>query len=92
MYFILRSLKPSLDRKIMASGPLHLMTPPPSISTDLKVSFPQEHVLLLTFNRPDKRNVINDVLSREIGNVLAWFDEEPGLWYACSAFHSFRRE
>lgn len=52
----------------------------PATSTNIRVSFPQEHVLLLTFNRPDKRNVIDSTLSQEIGNVLAWFDEEPSLW------------
>ncbi|KIM64188.1 hypothetical protein SCLCIDRAFT_15367 [Scleroderma citrinum Foug A] len=54
--------------------------PPPAISTDLKASFPQEHVLLLTLNRPNRRNAISPALSREIGSVLAWFDEEPSLW------------
>lgn len=65
----------------MTSGSLHFVMPPPATSTNIRVSFPQEHVLLLTFNRPDKRNVIDSALSQEIGNVLAWFDEEPSLWY-----------
>lgn len=68
----------------MTPGPLHFVIPPPATSKDIRVSFPQEHVLLLTFNRPDRRNVIDPTLSQEIGNVLAWFDEEPSLWYVCT--------
>lgn len=64
----------------MTPGPLHFVIPPPATSKDIRVSFPQEHVLLLMFNRPDRRNVIDPTLSQEIGNVLAWFDEEPSLW------------
>ena len=65
----------------MAPGPSHFTMPPPATSTDLKASFPQEHVLLLTLNRPNRRNAISPALSRETGSVLAWFDEEPSLWY-----------
>ncbi|KAL4064128.1 ClpP/crotonase-like domain-containing protein [Scleroderma yunnanense] len=64
----------------MTSGPSQFTIIPPATSTDLKVSFPQEHVLLLTLNRPDKRNSVSPTLSDEIGRVLAWFDEEPSLW------------
>jgi len=63
--------------------------PPPTTSTDLKVSFPEEHVLLLTLNRPEKRNAMSPALSQEIGKVLAWFDEEPSLW-CVRAFLSLR--
>lgn len=73
----------------MPSGPSHFTMPPPTTSTDLKVSFPEEHVLLLTLNRPEKRNAMSPSLSQEIGKVLAWFDEEPSLW-CVRAFLSLR--
>ncbi|KAG6330884.1 hypothetical protein ID866_8205 [Astraeus odoratus] len=72
--------------------------PPPISSHELKVSFPEEHVLQLTINRPQQRNAVTPTLSREIGNVLAWFDDEPSLWYVrcnlrspCGYTHGIRR-
>lgn len=52
----------------------------PPHSDELKVSFPVEHVLLLTFNRPDSLNAMTPTLTRDINNMLNWFDEEPSLW------------
>ncbi|KAH7886438.1 ClpP/crotonase-like domain-containing protein [Phlebopus sp. FC_14] len=54
--------------------------PPPSHSDELKVGFPQDHVLLLTLNRPHHLNAITPRLSADIAAVLKWFDEEPSLW------------
>lgn len=53
---------------------------PPPHSDVIKVSFPQEHVMLLTFNRPKALNSVNDVMSADIDAVLTWFESEPDLW------------
>ena len=53
----------------------------PPHSDQLEVSFPQEHVLLLTLNRPSHLNAISPQLHRDLTAVLRWFDEEPRLWY-----------
>lgn len=53
----------------------------PSTSDELKVSFPAEHVLLLTFNRPKALNAMTPTLHADIQAVLNWFDDEPSLWY-----------
>jgi len=34
----------------------------------------------LTFNRPASFNVMSPTLTRDIGSVLKWFDDEPSLW------------
>jgi len=52
----------------------------PSHSDEIKVSFPTEHVMLLTFNRPKSLNAMTPVMTADIGTVLDWFDNEPGLW------------
>ena len=54
---------------------------PPTHSDEIKVSFPQEHVMLLTFNRPSKLNAMTPTMQGDIDRVLTWFDNEPGLWW-----------
>ncbi|KAI0652368.1 enoyl-CoA hydratase/carnithine racemase [Trametes meyenii] len=53
---------------------------PPAHSDEIKVAFPQEHVLLLTFNRPKSLNAVTPTMTDDIKAVLDWFDEEPSLW------------
>lgn len=53
----------------------------PFHSDELKVSFPQEHVLLLTLNRPEALNAVSRQLHDDLTSVLRWFDNEPSLWY-----------
>ncbi|KAG1825289.1 ClpP/crotonase-like domain-containing protein [Suillus variegatus] len=53
---------------------------PPSHSEELKVSFPQEHVMLMTLNRPRHLNAMTPQLTASIATILNWFDEEPSLW------------
>ncbi|KAI6030015.1 ClpP/crotonase-like domain-containing protein [Pisolithus marmoratus] len=53
-----------------------------SSSSQLRVSIPQQHTLLLAFNRPSQRNAITPGMAREIDHVLNWFDNEPSLWVA----------
>ncbi|KAL4804180.1 ClpP/crotonase-like domain-containing protein [Aspergillus unguis] len=43
------------------------------------VSFPTPEVLLLTLNRPDKRNSIPLAMSADIIRLWEWFDQEPAL-------------
>ncbi|KAF8551089.1 ClpP/crotonase [Imleria badia] len=52
----------------------------PSHSEELEVSFPLEHVLLLTLNRPGHLNAVSRQLHDDLTAVLRWFDEEPSLW------------
>jgi hypothetical protein len=54
---------------------------PPTHSGELKVSFPAEHVLLLALNRPKMLNAMSPQLEADLNLVLAWFDDEPELWY-----------
>ncbi|KAH0825966.1 ClpP/crotonase-like domain-containing protein [Lanmaoa asiatica] len=60
---------------------IDLASQAPSHSDELKVSFPQEHVLLLTLNRPRYLNAVSPRLHNDLTSVLRWFDEEPSLWY-----------
>ena len=64
------------------------MQPPPH-SSELKVAFPEKHVLLLTFNRPRSLNAMTPQLTNDLKTVLNWFEEEPGLWYVVSLFVVF---
>ncbi|KAF5393433.1 hypothetical protein D9757_000470 [Collybiopsis confluens] len=53
---------------------------PPAHSEQLLVSFPAEHVLLLTMNRPKSRNAMTPQMQKDLQNVLDWFSQEAGLW------------
>jgi hypothetical protein len=54
---------------------------PPPHSSELKVAFPEKHVLLLTLNRPRSLNAMSPQLTNDLKTVLNWFEEEPELWY-----------
>ncbi|KAI0690750.1 enoyl-CoA hydratase/carnithine racemase [Cytidiella melzeri] len=56
----------------------HYQAPPHT--NEIKVSFPVEHVLLITFNRPKSLNAMTPEMDDSIGKVLDWFDNEPSLW------------
>jgi enoyl-CoA hydratase/carnithine racemase len=53
---------------------------PPAHSEELKVDFPTEHVLLLTFNRPKSLNAMTPRMTEDLQKVLDWFETEPQLW------------
>jgi hypothetical protein len=65
-------LRTSMSKKIHLQLPAH--------SNELKVSLPEEHVLLLTLNRPKFMNAMTPTLHNDINNLLNWFDDEPNLW------------
>ncbi|KAL1836790.1 hypothetical protein VTJ49DRAFT_4647 [Mycothermus thermophilus] len=44
------------------------------------VSYPAEHVIQVTINRPDKLNCINKATSREIAQVWEQLDNDESLW------------
>lgn len=44
------------------------------------VSFPQERILQITLNRPEKLNCINKATSQEIQRVWELFDQDETLW------------
>ncbi|KAI0093311.1 ClpP/crotonase-like domain-containing protein [Irpex rosettiformis] len=52
--------------------------PIPPTST-IALSFPEKHVLLLTFNRPKALNVLTQTMEEEIGRAMDWFEKEPSL-------------
>lgn len=60
--------------------------PVPQHSEQLLVDFPDEHVLLLTLNRPKALNAMTPVMEADINNLLNWFDEEPSLWSVVEFF------
>ncbi|KAH9043671.1 enoyl-CoA hydratase/carnithine racemase [Lactarius pseudohatsudake] len=55
---------------------------PPSHSDEVKVSFPKEHVILLTMNRPKSLNAMCQTMESDLENLLSWFEGEPSLWVA----------
>ncbi|KAF7193605.1 Mevalonyl-coenzyme A hydratase sidH [Pseudocercospora fuligena] len=46
------------------------------------ISFPAEHIVQVTINRPEKLNSINKATSREIADVWDLFDQDEDLWVA----------
>jgi hypothetical protein len=54
---------------------------PPQHSNEIKVAFPAEHVLLLTFNRPKQLNAMTPRMSEDLKTLLDWFEDEPSLWH-----------
>lgn len=65
-----------------SKGPIHVAfePAPPTVSNELIVTFPAEHVLQLTLNRPTMRNAMSPALLADLERTLAWFDTEPSLW------------
>jgi enoyl-CoA hydratase/carnithine racemase len=65
------------------SSPVH--------SDNVKHSFPTEHVLLLTMNRPKSLNAMDDSMERDLGVLLDWFERESTLWsvrsFSCSSVY-----
>lgn len=55
---------------------------PPPTSEELIVTFPADHVLQLTFNRPKSLNAMTPCMSDDVKRVLDWFEDEPQLWCA----------
>ncbi|KJA28330.1 hypothetical protein HYPSUDRAFT_33681 [Hypholoma sublateritium FD-334 SS-4] len=53
---------------------------PPHHSTEVKVSFPEEHILLLALNRPKFLNAMTPQMSEDLKNLLDWFEDEASLW------------
>lgn len=44
------------------------------------VSYPGEHILQVTINRPDKLNCIDKTTSREIAQIWEQLDQDETLW------------
>jgi len=53
---------------------------PPAVSDEIILSFPKDHVLLLTLNRPKSLNAFTPQMTEDLRNVLNWFEDEPSLW------------
>ena len=52
---------------------------PPPKTTFTLLSFPTPHVLLVTLNRPEKLNCINNAGHWELHHIWEWLDQEPSL-------------
>ncbi|KAJ3739641.1 enoyl-CoA hydratase [Lentinula detonsa] len=61
------------------TGTVELYSPPPH-SEQLLVSFPAEHVMMLTLNRPQSRNAMTLQMQKDLETLLDWFSEESALW------------
>jgi hypothetical protein len=57
-----------------------LVTPLPRHTSQLRISFPDEHVLLITLHRPEVLNTMTPEMESDMKKILDWFDSEPGLW------------
>ncbi|KAJ7240484.1 enoyl-CoA hydratase/carnithine racemase [Mycena rebaudengoi] len=55
-------------------------TKPPVVSEEVLFSIPQEHVLLVTLNRPKSLNALTPRMAEDMRAVLNWFENEPTLW------------
>lgn len=55
-----------------------LASPPPSTSSYI-LSYPAEHVVLITINRPRAMNSIPYAAHWEADAIMSWFDQEPSL-------------
>ncbi|KAJ7640168.1 enoyl-CoA hydratase/carnithine racemase [Mycena rosella] len=53
---------------------------PPAVSGEILLDFPQEHVLLITLNRPRSLNAFTPGMTDDLRRVLNWFEDEPSLW------------
>ena len=52
----------------------------PNHSSQLLVSLPADHVLLLTLNRPRSLNAMTPEMTEDLNRILDWFEEEEELW------------
>jgi len=53
---------------------------PVVLSNQTKISFPSQHVLLVSFNRPEALNAMTPDMEGDITRLMSWFDNEPELW------------
>lgn len=51
----------------------------PSQYKHFDVSFPDEHIVQVTLNRPGKLNCIDQATSKEIAQIWEWFDQDESL-------------
>ncbi|KAI1420781.1 enoyl-hydratase [Xylaria sp. FL1777] len=58
--------------------PPTLSSPPPPVP-DVIVSFPAQHILLVTLNRPKQLNAIPRPQHFALEKLWAWYDDEPSL-------------
>ncbi|EIN14339.1 ClpP/crotonase [Punctularia strigosozonata HHB-11173 SS5] len=64
----------------------------PHHGEQLQVSFPDEHVFMITFNRPEALNAMTPQMESDIKTLLDWFDSEAVLWQdILSSHHDFVR-
>ncbi|CAK5274794.1 unnamed protein product [Mycena citricolor] len=70
---------PHFDNDLRPDMLMAKLTVPPT-SEEIVVSIPQEHVLLITFNRPRSLNAMTPQMSEDVARVMAWFEDEASLW------------
>ncbi|TFY76591.1 hypothetical protein EWM64_g7422 [Hericium alpestre] len=64
----------------MSAGPATFSSSCPPHSDEVRVWFPREHIMVLSFNRPRSLNAMTPQMESDIKKLLDWFDEEPYLW------------
>lgn len=57
----------------------HAFASPPPPVPDVLVSFPAQHVMLVTFNRPRQLNSLPTTHHAPLDRLFRWFDNEPAL-------------
>lgn len=62
----------------------------PQHSEEIKVSFPAEHILLITLNRPKALNAMTPDMDADIDRILTWVEDEPSIWYVPQIFRVLR--
>ncbi|QRW08758.1 enoyl-CoA hydratase/isomerase family protein [Ceratobasidium sp. AG-Ba] len=62
--------------------PHDLTTEPPAHGSHLLLSYPENHILQLTLNRPKALNAMTTELRNDIEKVMNWFESENSLWVA----------
>lgn len=51
----------------------------PPNCTGVSVSFPAEHIMLVTLSRPKQMNSVTHQMNWEIEGLFNWYDEQPAL-------------
>lgn len=51
---------------------------PPKVN-GCTITFPAEHIMLVTISRPKQMNSVNHMMNWEIENLFSWYDGEPSL-------------
>ena len=63
----------------LQSGALQIMAPRYSVYTHLLFEYPQERILKITINRPERYNALDEVGHKELTYVWREVDDDPDI-------------